>query len=1122
MDDSKTYLETVAAEFPGPIARAVEKCLNPSNENRAHEFIRIAFEIAMSFVASVELASYLKSSRKEKGSIDPINKAIQDTGMEMTLGKWASVLQTLSKNLGDKLYFKELAAVYKSNNEYLNAVKFLIEERNSDAHGAPIPEDKYKEVITRRINALITVFKGFDFLRKHEFLSPTGVKLVDGAAEYSLTYFRGVQSNMFSGKVTAGSDQDTILIDGAYTHPSGKPENMMCVHPYLAAFKEAGSDKIGIGVFSRPSGGQMGMRYIDSERFWDVSDSTIDGYSSRPELVREFRSHLELLGMVEKRRPRIAVSCDIKKNIFDLKKGKTDDIELVLKATNMGELYAENVKVRIPLPSGVKESSTGLQEVLWEIDSLSCDKKSIPQTFRIFSESTGQIILPDGFVSYSYAPDDSGGDSDEQPTETEATTIEIEETVYSGLSFLVKDPLSKDPLRPLMTTSMTVEPNPVRLGQPVIVSFRLKNVGSSKAHDVHFRVVSPDALKNKTGSESFSGEIKSGECEDIKIVYDAVRHGVMELICTDITYSDGQGNHYVCDDPGRMPLFIKHSDEEEIRLNLRNIWMDMSLDAEERELFDEMRKTAVSKGIFTDATLDTVVRNIKIENLQGIVEAVGKRKGFTVVPKPLKNALCFEISEKQLPFAVIDTTNPLNIFLWLGCSFPKGQLDKSPYIEMKLNPFGFRQIPLNTCININMLAEVKEPKRSAADILDGWIEKSIDCMTIDLLPIKNALTKVISSAWQNIPSPVVQYDVKGFEVSNTWSQQLMDRTGLRCLYAVSDFKDPSKLHLLSYPGKMSGLKNYMRDWWRLQPDDFLHSDYPNPHGSDIGGYKIEPAAQGGFFIVEKDIQPDSQPSYIERFIAKSINQIQLFKAFSWMDGCGLAAGASVDISAAKRILKEMLDEDPGIILYTDPKWGLYVYADLRSFSNAVEEAAHIGTEGKLKKAFFRITDPMSIPEPMKQDMDLHDYHYLSRYWTKQKEIASLDDFTWIKEYALVASRTIRNKRVASWTRGALEILLNKTLGGHRTYLLMMRSFSLQEDDAFISLLEVESGLKAQYPDIYPEKKGTKGERRYISRACNQPMREQLLEYDYSDWPNIKIRINPEYRESVKDTLADVQ
>jgi len=203
-------------------------------------------------------------------------------------------------------------------------------------------------------------------------------------------------------------------------------------------------------------------------------------------------------------------------------------------------------------------------------------------------------------------------------------------------------------------------------------------------------------------------------------------------------------------------------------------------------------------------------------------------------------------------------------------------------------------------------------------------------------------------------------------------------------------------------------------------------------GSDIGGYSIEPAAQGGFFIVEKSIQADEHHSFVEKFITKSINQIQLFRAFSWLDGCGLPAGDNIDIASAKKILKEMLDEDPNIVLHTDPKWGLKIYADLRAFSNNVEEASHIEIEGKTRKAFFRFTDTQNIPESLKQDTGLKDYHYLSRYWTKQKEVASLSDFIWIKEYTLIAARTIRNKRVAMWTHGALEILLKTTLGGHKT------------------------------------------------------------------------------------------
>jgi len=86
---------------------------------------------------------------------------------------------------------------------------------------------------------------------------------------------------------------------------------------------------------------------------------------------------------------------------------------------------------------------------------------------------------------------------------------------------------------------------------------------------------------------------------------------------------------------------------------------------------------------------------------------------------------------------------------------------------------------------------------------------------------------------------------------------------------------------------------------------------------------------------------------------------------------------------------------------------------------------------------------------------------------------------------------------------------------------LLKAFSLQEDDSFVPLQKIENDLRMQYPGIYPEKKGTKGERRYISRACNQPIREQLFEYDYSEWPNIKLRINPSYRDYVKEILSDI-
>ena len=1113
--EDRTYLDLAVSEFPGPIARSVEKILLPSNEKRKHEFIRLAFEITLSFIASVELVNYVRTTRSEKSPDEQINKLIQDCGTEMTLGKWASILQSIAKNYSKKLFFKELGALYSSkSNEFLSGVDFLIRERNSDAHGTPIPDDKYDEIIAKRQDALSDVFKALSFLKNFDLICPVAARVLESGIEYTVNHQRGTQSTITNGMY---SDVD-IQINFAYLIPSDGASKVFNTHPFIVAFRNPDNDRIRMGVFSRSAGAQMGIKFIGSDGAWEVNES---GSSSRPELIKEYRSLLEWVGIVDRKRPAVSVVRHFPKDVYQMKKGVAEDIRGVLRISNNGEIEAGNVTVRFPLPPGFSDMESGNNEIACVIESLPVAKKPREVPFLIKSVNAGQAPLADGFVKYTYLSEATDDESPEDGREENVEEVEL--SILSNEVITIKDPESKDPIRPLLTVSITIDKNPIRLGESFSTNIRIANVGIARAQNIQFRMIAPESLKLIGGAINYAGMLNPGEKENITAVFQAVRHGIVELICTDITYSDGENNFFVCDDPGRVPIFISHNEKDEIKLHLKEIWEDMGLDQDEREAMKKLRSHALEKKLFSEEEFDSFIRNLKIENLQSIIEEPARRSGNEIVSRPIKNAIAFELGGLNLPFALIDVSDKEHLYLWLACEFDKKQVENAPHMDVLLCPFGFRNYPLNTRIDINMMAETQKAGRSVSSILTGWIEKSINHMIEYMHPLKSSAETIVGAAWNKFsPAPGVQYDYNGIEIYFHVNEKAMEYTGLRCLYFILDNKDKSKLHFLSYPGTIQGLKYYLKDWWDIKAEDFLRNASPIPTGADVGGYQIETAARGGFFIAESGILFEDFPKLVQKKIARAINQIQLFKAFSWIDKWDLKESEDYTKEHAKRALIDILLSDTDIVI-TCNEWGINFFPGLSAFSSKSNdkesvEPIHIGSD---KKAYFRFTDKALLPESIVKDDALNDYHYLSRMWTHEKRIESFKDFEWIKDYTLCSVETIRMKSEAEWSKKAIEILLQGPLKGHLAYHHILKYLADLPDDSYVSVEEMELALRTSNPDIFTEKKVTKGERRYFSRACNQPCRRQFIEYDYSEWPVVKIRLAPELKSWFGELVATI-
>jgi hypothetical protein len=713
---------------------------------------------------------------------------------------------------------------------------------------------------------------------------------------------------------------------------------------------------------------------------------------------------------------------------------------------------------------------------------------------------------------------------DESPEDgREDNAEEVELSILSNEVITIKDPESKDPIRPLLTVSITIDKNPIRLGESFSTNICIANVGIARAQNIQFRMIAPESLKLIGGAISYAGMLNPGERENITAVFQSVRHGIVELICTDITYSDSENNFFVCDDPGRVPIFISHNEKDEIKLHLKEIWEDMGLDQDERETIKNLRSHALDKKLFSEEEFDSFIRNLKIENLQSIIEEPARRSGYEILSKPIKNAIAFELGGISLPFALIDVSDKEHLFLWLACEFDKKQIENAPHMKVILSPFGFRNYPLNTRIDINMMAETQKAGRAVSSILTGWIEKSISHMTEYIHPLKSCAERTVSAVWSKFsPAPGVQYDYNGIELYFHVNEKAMEYTGLRCLYFILDNKDKSRAHFLSYPGTIQGLKYYLKDWWNIKAEDFLRNASPIPTGADVGGYQIETAAKGGFFIAESDILVEDIPKLIEKKIIKAINQIQLFKAFGWIDKFDLVESEYYTKEHAKKTLLDILLLDTDIVLYCN-EWGINFFPNLTAFASKSTdkesvEPIHIGSD---KKAYFRFTDISLLPENILKDDDLIDYHYLSRMWTHEKRMETFKDFEWLKDYTMRSVESMRMKSEAEWSQKAIEILLKGPLKGHPAYHLILKYLSDIPDDSYVSVEEMEIELRKSNSDIFTEKKGTKGERRYFSRACNQPCRRQFLEYDYSEWPVVKIRLAPQMKLWFAEVVATI-
>jgi|GEM_PF-3230849 len=122
---------TIRNEFPYPIAKAYLRAVNADEPVERFTLIGYLFEVALKFIASVSIAEYVQSRRRDES----VNKTLQGINRP-SLGNWAGFLRdTLRFNLtqGTTLFsdryfkkspdYKKMIAAVNAINDYLNPDK---------------------------------------------------------------------------------------------------------------------------------------------------------------------------------------------------------------------------------------------------------------------------------------------------------------------------------------------------------------------------------------------------------------------------------------------------------------------------------------------------------------------------------------------------------------------------------------------------------------------------------------------------------------------------------------------------------------------------------------------------------------------------------------------------------------------------------------------------------------------------------------------------------------------------------------------------------------------------------------------------------------------------------------
>ncbi|MGA1225183.1 MAG: hypothetical protein ACO31E_11530, partial [Phycisphaerales bacterium] len=611
------------------------------------------------------------------------DERLKQVGVEqMSLGKWNHLIRVTSEVLVPhrrRMLLPGTLEVF-SDKATTSLVDRMIETRNRDSHGHPIPSDQLAAELDRREKSLL------ELLGKLSLFDEWRLSVLD---EFAVTR----DGTVFKGRDFSGATLQSLSMS-VEGDPPPLREPMLVKEggawlpllPLVVHAPLGGGQDEDMACFSKVldrDGGRL--HYVGFRGASDLEPTEYDRQRGTS-LLRRLKLLQSLYAEPSLALPQAEIAWSGKVRRLEVG-AEPSTVSLALRNSKKSvELREVSVVVQIPSQLAVEDRGafepvdpTDGSVLRLKVESLA-PGDAVPldlATLKLRGTEGGFVRLPPPEVTFRHARL-ADTDFDEIPEHERCEASER----GSGLDLTVVDPQSDDALVPLLRMiRRVIEKSPelgrIVLGDRFAVEFEISNVGLAPAFDVDFELFPGTGLAIE-GSLRHRFDLDAGDRRVVRVPVTAIAPGVGEIRVSDVRYQDAAGvrRSLACGDD--FPILVRDDRYRRLERTIESCVADLFLDDEEKtrlahaidELAKHVFKNAAdpqgeARRAADEAQFEAVVRLLRATVMaDGAASGVAIEERIVSEMKPQAKALgrearkCIAYFAEGFPFFAIDITDP--------------------------------------------------------------------------------------------------------------------------------------------------------------------------------------------------------------------------------------------------------------------------------------------------------------------------------------------------------------------------------------------------------------------------------------------------------------------------------
>ena len=670
--------------LPSPIAAPLARSREELGQRK--DLQRFCLENTLSVLGAIlvsELLRLYETSLEEGDDLArelEADERLKQVGVEqMSLGKWNHLIRVTGETLGThrrRMLVPEILEVF-SDKATVTLIDRMIETRNRDSHGHPIPSDQLGQELDRREKSLL------DLLSRLSLFEAWRLSVLD---EFSVTR----DGPVFKGRDFSGPTIKSLAlkIDG---DPPPLREPMLVAGdgawmPLLPLLVHAplgdGRDE-DLACFSKildRDGGRL--HYVGFRGASDLEPAEFDRQRGTS-LVRRLKMLNALYAQPSLALPQAEVAWTGKVRRFEVGADPASVTVSIRNAKKSVELRDVSVVVQIPAQLRVEDRGAFTpidpqdeSTLRLVVESLAPGESLATEagTLRLSGAEGGFVRLPAPEITFRHVRT-TDLDFDEAADHERCDASER----GSGFDLTVIDPQSDDPLIPLLRMSRRIvevpESGKIVLGDRFAVEFELANVGLAPALDVDFELFPGTGLE-VDGSLRHRFDLDAGDRRVVRLPVVATSPGIAEIRVSDVRYQDAAGDRRSLSCGDDFPILVRDDRHRRLERIIEACVADLHLDDEERarldraigELATHVFKNAADPQADARRAADEAQFEAVVRLLRRTIVADGEANGIAIEErivsesKPQARGLgraqrrCVAYFAEGFPFFAIDIT----------------------------------------------------------------------------------------------------------------------------------------------------------------------------------------------------------------------------------------------------------------------------------------------------------------------------------------------------------------------------------------------------------------------------------------------------------------------------------